>query len=68
METITWWILQFRDPEITAHDLTRKHCIEFKYYADGIHTFGDTSAFVNPAGQLFLIAINSGLLADIKIN
>ena len=30
----------------------------------GVHTLGDTSAFVNPAGQLLLIAINSGLIAE----
>ena len=30
----------------------------------GVHALGDTSAFVNPAGQLLLIAINSGLIAE----
>ena len=30
----------------------------------GVHRLGDTSAFVNPAGQLLLIAINSGLIAE----
>ena len=30
----------------------------------GVHTLGDTSAFVNQAGQLLLIAINSGLIAE----
>ena len=29
----------------------------------GVRTLGDTSAFVFPAGQLLLIAINSGLIA-----
>ena len=29
-----------------------------------MHTLGDTSAFVNPAGQLLLIAINSRLIAE----
>ena len=29
-----------------------------------VHTLGDTSAFVNPVGQLLLIAINSGLIAE----
>ena len=30
----------------------------------GVHTLGDTSAVVNPAGQLLLIPINSGLIAE----
>ena len=30
----------------------------------GVHTLGDISAFVNPAGQLLLIAIYSGLIAE----
>ena len=29
-----------------------------------VHTLGDTSAFVNPAGQLLLITIDSGLIAE----
>ena len=31
----------------------------------GVHRLGDTSAFVNPAGQLLLIAISSGLIANL---
>ena len=30
----------------------------------GVHTLGDTSAFVNPAGQLLLIVINNGSIAE----
>ena len=30
----------------------------------GVHRLGDTSALVNPADQLLLIAINSGLIAE----
>ena len=30
----------------------------------GVHRLGDTSSFVNPAGQLLIIAINSRLIAE----
>ena len=34
---------------------------------NGVHRLGDTSAFDNPAGQLLLIAINSGLIDGVGI-
>ena len=38
-------------------------CID-SVIVSGVHTLGNTSAFVNPAGQQLLIAINSRLIAE----
>ena len=50
-------------PRIKAW-LYRMWCGRHRLGDSGVHTLDDSSGFVNPAGQLLLIAINSGLIAE----
>ena len=59
-------ILSSKDYPVTFKaGLYRIWCGVHRLGDSGVHTLGDTSAFVNPAGQLLLIAISSGLIANL---
>ena len=58
---ITLMLIPLRNCQNLEVDRVRVLCI---HSGVTVHTLGDTSAFVNPAGQLLLIAINSGLIAE----
>ena len=48
-------------PTVTVKaGLYRIWCGVHRLGDSGVHTLSDTSAFVNPAGQLLLIAIDAG--------